>query len=37
GYVATYHSVSSAVSDYRATGSRLQEAGGDYRDAGGKS
>ncbi|GJW18676.1 hypothetical protein Tco_0026112 [Tanacetum coccineum] len=26
-----------AGSDYRATGSRPQEAGGDYRDAGGKS
>ncbi|GKF52250.1 hypothetical protein Tco_0148717, partial [Tanacetum coccineum] len=29
--------VSSAVSDYRATGSRPQEAVGDYRDAGGRS
>ncbi|GJZ28200.1 hypothetical protein Tco_0572847 [Tanacetum coccineum] len=27
----------SAVSDYRATSSRPQEAGGDYRDAGGRS
>ncbi|GKF58997.1 hypothetical protein Tco_0175783, partial [Tanacetum coccineum] len=32
-----YHNVSSAVSDYRATCNRLQEAGGDYRDAGGRS
>ncbi|GKC03152.1 putative reverse transcriptase domain-containing protein, partial [Tanacetum coccineum] len=37
GYVATYHNVSSAGSDYRATGSRPQEVGGDYRDAGGRS
>ncbi|GJW15364.1 putative reverse transcriptase domain-containing protein [Tanacetum coccineum] len=36
-YVATYHSVSLAVSDYRAIGSRPQEAGGDYRDVGGRS
>ncbi|GKG54680.1 hypothetical protein Tco_0560335, partial [Tanacetum coccineum] len=37
GYIATYHSVSSAVNDYTATGSRPQEAGGDCRDAGGRS
>ncbi|GJT29099.1 hypothetical protein Tco_0909374 [Tanacetum coccineum] len=34
--VHMYHSVSSTVSDYRATGSRPQETGGDYRDAGGR-
>ncbi|GJX75996.1 hypothetical protein Tco_0322807, partial [Tanacetum coccineum] len=33
GYVVTYSGGSTAGSDYRATGSRPQEAGGDYRDA----
>ncbi|GJV30045.1 putative reverse transcriptase domain-containing protein [Tanacetum coccineum] len=37
GYVITYSGGSTAGSDYRAIGSRLQEAGGDYRDVGGRS
>ncbi|GJR61350.1 putative reverse transcriptase domain-containing protein [Tanacetum coccineum] len=36
GYVVMYSGGSTVGSDYRATGSRPQEAGGDYRDAGGK-
>ncbi|GKB68966.1 hypothetical protein Tco_0930378, partial [Tanacetum coccineum] len=34
GYVVMYSGGSTTCSDYRATGNRPQEAGGDYRDAG---
>ncbi|GJW19817.1 hypothetical protein Tco_0027253 [Tanacetum coccineum] len=37
GYVVTYSGGSTSGSDYRAIGSRPQEAGGDYRDASGRS
>ncbi|GKA11012.1 hypothetical protein Tco_0690445, partial [Tanacetum coccineum] len=36
GYVVTYSGGSTAASDYKATSSRPQETGGDYRDAGGR-
>ncbi|GJY67607.1 hypothetical protein Tco_0469845, partial [Tanacetum coccineum] len=37
GYVVTYPGGSTVGSDYRATGSRPHKAGGDYRDASGRS